>query len=339
MVSLPTYDDNLFAKGISQADFQKLATDKNKPLIDNAVQSQFPPGSTFKLVTGTGGAPGPQDHRHHQDLGPAATSRSPATRFWDWNHAGFGMCDINCGFGHSSDTFFYQVATMLGADRLAYYAHMYGFGQPTGHRPAGRGRGHRPVQPVEDRAPSASRCSPARPRRPASARATTSSRPIQLINAYAALANGGKLYRPQLVETITGPDGNGDPAVQARPDPQAAGVAGRRCGRCASRPATTVTLRHTYNLVDMPVKVAGKSGTAEFGIKDKLGRLPYHSWFVGWVNKDPTSADFTQDRLAAGVPRLRLLLADDRQRGDRDREGLPAAATTTSSTTTCCRSS
>ena len=50
---------------------------------------------------------------------------------------------------------------------------------------------------------------------------------------------------------------------------------------------STVTLRHTYNLVDLPIKVAGKSGTAEFGTRDSKGRLPFHSWFVGFVPKDP----------------------------------------------------
>jgi cell division protein FtsI/penicillin-binding protein 2 len=57
---------------------------------------------------------------------------------------------------------------------------------------------------------------------------------------------------------------------------------------------STVTMRHTYNLVDMPVKVAGKSGTAEFGLRDSKGRLPYHSWFVGWVPKNPYKASFTK---------------------------------------------
>ncbi len=65
-----------------------------------------------------------------------------------------------------------------------------------------------------------------------------------------------------------------------------------RTMRLAAR--ATVTLRHTYNLVDLPVAVAGKSGTAEFGVKDAKGRLPYHSWFVGWVNKNPSSADFSK---------------------------------------------
>ena len=51
---------------------------------------------------------------------------------------------------------------------------------------------------------------------------------------------------------------------------------------------SVVTLRHTYNLVDLPIVVAGKSGTAEFGTRDSKGRLPFHSWFVGFTPKDPT---------------------------------------------------
>lgn len=291
MVSLPTYDDNLFAKGISQADFQKLATDKTQPLIDNSVQSQFPPGSTFKLVTGSGGL---------QDGKITPTSKLltrpyimiAGTKFWDWNHAGWGMCDINCGFGNSSDTFFYQVATMLGADRLAYYAHMFGFGQPTGIDLPGEASGIIPTNQWK----VSTFGQPMFAGETAQAgigQGYVAVTPIQLITAYAALANGGKLYRPQLVETITGPDGN---VIQSfKPDlvrKLAVSQATLKTIRVAAR--NSVLIRHTYNLVDMPVAVAGKSGTAEFGIKDKLGRLPYHSWFVGWVNQNPASKDFTQ---------------------------------------------
>ena len=55
-----------------------------------------------------------------------------ATRFWDWNRAGFGPLNIRSGFAHSSDTFFYQVAQRLGITRLAFWAHQFGFGAPTG---------------------------------------------------------------------------------------------------------------------------------------------------------------------------------------------------------------
>ena len=59
-------------------------------------------------------------------------------------------------------------------------------------------------------------------------------------------------------------------------------------------------VRHTYNLVDLPIKVAGKSGTAEFGTRDRKGRLPFHSWFVGFVPKDPVQRrPFDEGRLAS----------------------------------------
>jgi penicillin-binding protein 2 len=291
MVSLPSYDNNLFAKGISNKDFQALLADKNKPLTNHAVQAHYPPGSTYKLVAGTGAL---QDHK----ITAATKIRTKGylllgpTRFYDWNKRGFGLCNLNCGFGHSSDTYFFQLAGMLGADRLAYWGKMYGFGKPTGIDLPGEAAGIVPSNQWKIDALG----------QPMFAGEVYQSgigqgydvvTPIQLINAYAALANGGKLYRPQLVHDIIGPDGAVVRSFQPeliRKLPVSAKtlVAMRLAAR------STVTLRHTYNLVDMPVKVAGKSGTAEFGTRDSKGRLPYSSWFVGWVGKNPYKADFAK---------------------------------------------
>ncbi len=289
MVSLPTYDDNLFAKGISVKDFQKLATDKNEPLTNQAVQAHFPPGSTFKLVTGTGGL---QDRK----ITPQTRLRTRAyltlgsTRFYDWNHAGFGLCNIFCGFGHSSDTFFYQVAGMLGADRLAYWARQFGFGAPTGIDLPGEVSGIIPSNAWKMNA-FGQPMFQGEVYQAGIGQGYDVVTPIQLINAYAALANGGKLYRPQLVREITGPDGA---VIQSfKPDlirKLPVSQATLRTMRLAAR--KVVTLRHTYNLVDMPIKVAAKSGTAEYGLRDSKGRLPFHSWFVGFVPKDPYHGSF-----------------------------------------------
>jgi penicillin-binding protein 2 len=291
LVSLPTYDNNLFAKGISAADFAKLVQNKNKPLTNHAVQAHYPPGSTFKLVAGTGGL---QDRKitPRTKLRTRAFLVSGGTRFYDWNRRGFGLCDLNCGFGHSSDTYFFQVAGMLGADRLAYWARQYGFGKPTGIDLPGEVAGIVPSnrwklgafgQPMFE----------GEVYQAGIGQGYDVVTPIQLINAYAALANGGKLYRPQLVREIVGPDGKVVKAFKPeliRKLPVSA--ANLRALRLAGR--ATVTLRHTYNLVDMPVKVAGKSGTAEFGTRDAKGRLPFHSWFVGFVGKNPYKANFAK---------------------------------------------
>lgn len=289
LVSLPSYDNNLFSRGISSKEFKRLADDKDEPLTNQAVQGNFPPGSTYKLVTGTGGL---QD----KDITPTTALRTAGyltvggTRFYDWNRMGFGLCNINCGFGHSSDTFFFQVAGMLGADRLAYWARQYGFGAPTGIDLPGEVRGIVPNnkwkmdafgQPMFE----------GETFQAGIGQGYDVVTPIQMINAYAALANGGKLYRPQIVREVIGPDGKvirpfKPDLIRKMPVSQAT----LRTMRIAAR--HVVTMRHTYNLVDMPVKVAGKSGTAEFGTRDSQGRLPYHSWFAGFVPKNPYKSDF-----------------------------------------------
>ena len=289
MVSLPTYDNNLFARGISNTDFGRLLNDPDKPLLNHAVQAHYPPGSTYKLVAGTGGL---ADHKISAttQIETKAYLSLGATRFYDWNRQGFGPCDIYCGFGNSSDTYFFQVAGKLGIDRLGYWASQYGFGKPTGIDLPGEVSGIVPTNQWKQDVLGA-RIFPGEVYQAGIGQGYDVVTPIQLINAYAALANGGTLYKPQLVHDIVGPDGTVvrpfQPKVLSRMDVPASVL---KTMRNASR--STVTLRHTYNLVDLPIKVAGKSGTAEFGIKDKQGRLPFHSWFVGFVPKDAKSGSF-----------------------------------------------
>jgi penicillin-binding protein 2 len=291
MVSLPTYDDNLFAHGISDVAYRRLVNDKNQPLLNHAIQSQFPPGSTYKLVTGTGGLA-------DRKISPTTRVQTRgfltlgSTRFYDWNHRGFGPCDIYCGFGHSSDTFFFQVAGMLGIDRLAHWAHEYGFGKVTGIDLPGEVTGIVPSNTWKQNALGA-QVFPGETYQAGIGQGYDVVTPIQLINAYAALANGGIVHQPQIVRTITGPDGvvvrPFKPIVLNKMDVPS-GVL--KTMRNAAR--HVVVVRHTYNLVDLPIKVAGKSGTAEFGRRDRQGRLPFHSWFVGFVPKDPYHGNFNK---------------------------------------------
>jgi len=284
MVSLPTYDDNLFARGISAADFQRLLKDPNKPLLNHAIQEQFPPGSTYKLVTAVGGLADGKITPERR-LQTKAYLTIGTTRFYDWNRRGWGPCNLYCGFSHSSDTYFYQVAGMLGIDRLAYWAHQFGFGEPTGVDLPGEASGIVPSnqwkmdtfgQPIF----------PGEVYHAGIGQGYDAVTPLQLVNAYAALANGGTLYRPQVVRRILGPDGSViedfQPEVLRKIDVSPDVL---RTMRRAAR--TVVTSRHTYNLVDLPIVVAGKTGTAEYGVRDAHGHLPFHSWFVAFVPKNP----------------------------------------------------
>jgi penicillin-binding protein 2 len=291
LVSLPTYDNNDFARGISNADYKKLLDNPDKPLTNHAVQAHYPPGSTYKLVTGTGGLADKKiTERTAVMTRPYLTLGS--TRFWDWNRRGWGPCNIYCGFGHSSDTFFYQVAGMLGADRLAHYAYQYGFGKQTGIDLPGEVTGIVPSNQWKQDALGDSMFA-GETYQAGIGQGYDVVTPIQLINAYAALANGGNLYKPQVVREILGPDGTVvrpfEPQLLHKLDvPKSVLTTMRKASR------TVVTIRHTYNLVDMPIRVAGKSGTAEFGTRDSKGRLPFHSWFVGYVPKDPRKGNFTK---------------------------------------------
>ena len=289
MVSLPTYDNNLFARGISQADYQKLLKNDDKPLLNHATQAHYAPGSTYKLVTGAGAL---------ADRKISASTRVTtkgyltlgSTKFYEWNHRGWGPCDIYCGFGHSSDTYFYQLAGMLGIDRLGYWARQFGFGAPTGVDLPGEVSGIVPTNEWKQDVLGA-RVFPGETYQAGIGQGYDAVTPLQLINAYAALANGGTLYQPQVVREIVGPTGD-----VIRPfKPKVLHKLKIKPGvlqtmRNAAR--NTVLLRHTYNLVDMPIKIAGKSGTAEFGTPDAKGRLPYSSFFVGFTPKDPVHGSF-----------------------------------------------
>jgi penicillin-binding protein 2 len=289
LVSLPTYDNNLFARGISNADYQALVEDPDKPLLNHATQAHYPPGSTYKLVAGTGGLADRKITANTELLTKSYLTLG-TTKFYDWNRRGFGACNIYCGFGHSSDTYFFQVAGMLGIDRLGYWGKQYGFGSPTGIDLPGEVSGIVPTNQWKQDVLGAP-IFPGETYQSGIGQGYDVVTPIQLINAYAALANGGTVYQPQVVHDIVGPDGKVirpfEPTVLREMDVPASVL---ETMRNASR--AVVELRHTYNLVELPIKVAGKSGTAEFGTRDSEGRLPFHSWFVGFVPKDPENGSF-----------------------------------------------
>ena len=282
MVSLPAYDNNQFAQGISMRAYNKLLKDPSKPMLNVAVNEQYPPGSTYKLVTGTGAL---------ADGKITPTTRTQSKPFieigdWkyhEWNGEGWGPLNIFDGFGHSSDTYFYQLAGSLGIDRLAYWAHQFGYGEPTGIDLPGEASGIVPDTEWKQQTKGEIYFH-GELYQAGIGQGYNMSTPIQVLNSYAALANGGTLYKPQLVRKVVDQDGKlverVEPEVIRQLDVDKSVL---RTMRQAAR--RVVTIRHTDNLVDLPIVVAGKSGTAEFGERDKQGRLPFSNWFAAFVPK------------------------------------------------------
>jgi penicillin-binding protein 2 len=284
LVSLPAYDNNLFARGISAREYRRLVRDPRRPLMNFAISEQYAPGSTYKLVTAAGAL---QDRK----ITPTTKIRTAPYitignwKYWDWNKAGFGHINVVHGYARSSDTFFYQVAGMLGIDRLAYWGRQFGFGERTGIDLPGEVAGTVPDDAWKRRVLNQP-FFPGEVYHAGIGQGYVAVTPMQLINAFAALANGGTLYRPQLVRKVLDADGNVvrdfKPEVIRR---LAVDKSVLRLMRVASR--QVLVSRHTWNIVDLPIVIAAKTGTAEFGLRDKQGRLPYHSWFAGFIPKKP----------------------------------------------------
>ena len=298
MVSLPAYDNNKFATGISVEDFNVYLTDPDRPLRNHAVSDIYPPGSTYKLVTGIAAmeegvtTPG----REWQTFGCFQIPGAPAGQcLYDWNRAGFGRLDMVDAFAVSSDTFFYQMAIETGIDPLAEWAHDLGFGERTGIRLPGEAAGTI-ASTAWAREQGRSGVFTGEVAQAGIGQNVIAVTPLQMLNAYAAVANGGRLMRPMVVRGEA--DGSGN-LLEAY-DPEiirelAASDESLETMRVGAR--EVITTGHAYNIRDLelPGALSGKTGTAEFGELTDEGTLPFHSWFVAYL---PSSAGATDADLA-----------------------------------------
>jgi penicillin-binding protein 2 len=130
MVSRPTFDPNDFAVRITKNEWNKLATDPDKPLLNKAIQAQLAPGSTFKVIMSVAGWQEGigQTLNVHCNGGATFYGR----RFGCWVKGGHGAVSLEKAIYQSCDVFFYTLAEKLGIDRIAKYATALGLGQKTG---------------------------------------------------------------------------------------------------------------------------------------------------------------------------------------------------------------
>jgi penicillin-binding protein 2 len=298
MVSLPSYDNDKFAAGISAADYAAYLADPTHPLRNHAIADIYPPGSTFKLVTGLAALE--EGVTTLTKLWPTygcfQIPDAPAGQcLFDWNHRGFGPLSIVNAYAKSSDTFFYQMAVGLGVDRLGKWAQELGFGQKSGIR-----------LPTEAAGTVISKAWAQAQGRPdvftgelamagigQNAIAVT---PLQLLDAYAAVANGGHLMRPMIVRGETDAAGNLVHAYAPEVIRElAASATDLHTMRIGARDVITTGHATNINLLRVPGALSGKTGTAEFGTPTSQGVLPFHSWFVAYL---PSKAGATDANLA-----------------------------------------
>jgi penicillin-binding protein 2 len=128
MVSRPSFDPNQFAVKIDRADWNKLITDPDHPLLNKAIQAQLAPGSTFKILMSVAGLQEGIAQNMH------VMCNGGANFYGHFYHCDerHGLVDIHNAIPMSCDTFYYTLADRLGIDRIAKYASEFGYGQKTG---------------------------------------------------------------------------------------------------------------------------------------------------------------------------------------------------------------
>jgi penicillin-binding protein 2 len=298
MVSLPAYDNNAFSGGISAEDYAAYLADENKPLRNHAISDIYPPGSTYKLVTGIAAMEEgvTTAERTWPTFGCYQIPGAPAGEcLFDWNRQGFGDLDMVDAFAMSSDTFFYQMAIHTGIDPLAAWARDLGFGELSGIRLPGEEAGI--IASTEwARQQGRQGVFTGELAQAGIGQNVIAVTPLQVLNAYAAVANGGRLMRPMVVRGEADREGNlvreYEPEVIRTLSADPSTLETMRVGA-----REVITSGHAYNIKDLrlPGALSGKTGTAEFGEPTAEGTLPFHSWFVAYL---PSRAGGTDAELA-----------------------------------------
>ena len=296
MVSLPGYDNNFLTDPVDAEAYSRLLNDPAKPLVNHAIAEIYPPGSTFKEVTGTAAL----------QEGVATTSTRITSRgyitvpseynpgqvyiYRDW--AALGTLDFYGGLARSSDVYYYylsggyfqngqQVFRGLGAKRLAAYAREYGLGVPTGIDLPGEAAGLVP-DPAWKEETIHEPWTLGDTYNFGIGQGYLALTPLQLLRVTAAVANGGDVLVPHVVREIVDEDGN----IIQRVEP---GVANRLSISDRNLAIMREALRQAADYgtaqsgASAFVTIAGKTGTAQFGQVLPNGDQETHGWYTGFA--------------------------------------------------------
>lgn len=319
MVSLPNYDNNLFAGGISVQNWEKLMSDPTNPLLNRAIAGLYPPGSTFKLIPALAALEEkiitPETLLDDPGVIIVENEYAPddpelAQPFYCWLRSGHGRLDVVGAIAQSCDVFFYKVAggfedfRGLGVDRLAQYAELFGLGTPTGINLSGEAAGLVPTPKWKRRRFGADGgvWTTGNTYNMGIGQGDVLATPLQMLNMVSAIANGGILYRPQIVQRIVDSEGRTlehvEPEVIRELPIDPAYFAVVREGM--RQAVVDGTAKPEWSHLPLEVSVAGKTGTAEFcqpneaGTdckRDEDGNLLTHAWFVAFAPfEDPEIA-------------------------------------------------
>ena len=203
MASAPSFDPNLFVGGISSKDYNALRDNKYKPLFNKTVQGLYPPGSTFKMMTGLAAL-------RAGVMGPRETVYCPGymafggRRFHCWKRGGHGWMDLDSAITQSCDVYFYEAAQRAGVDRLADLCHEFGLGERHDLPMSAIREGIVPSTKWKAQA-RGERWNPGETLNTAIGQGDVLASPLQLAVMTARIASG-KAVTPRLIKSIDGVD-------------------------------------------------------------------------------------------------------------------------------------
>jgi penicillin-binding protein 2 len=131
MASAPAFDPNVFIEGFDKSEWIGLTTSKDSPLQNRAIQGQYSPGSTFKIVMALAGLEEGLIDPQEEVFCDGKFSLGDHI-FHCWRKQGHGKVNFHRALVESCDVYFYKLGKRLGVDKIAHYAKMCGLGQPTG---------------------------------------------------------------------------------------------------------------------------------------------------------------------------------------------------------------
>lgn len=298
LVSLPTYDNNIFSGKVDEARLQQYLDDPKKPLVNHALSEQYAPGSIFKQITGSAalqeGVASPSTTITSTGAIQVPNEYDPSVvyTFRDWR--ALGTLNFYGGVAMSSDVYFYYLAggyhaygnnfNGLGIERLARYARQFGLGRPTGIDIAGEADGIVP-DPEWKKRTFGDDWFLGDTYNMGIGQGFLAVTPVQMVRVTAAVANGGTLLRPHVLREVRDAKGN----VVVPPGPRVEGNVGvsdenLAIMREAMRQAVSWGSANQAAVRD--VSVAGKTGTAEFGPRFADGSYETHAWFSGFAPAD-----------------------------------------------------
>jgi len=279
IVSLPSYDNNVFASGIDSQTYNDWIADEDRPLFNRAIGGAYPPGSTVKPVMGIATL---AEHIVSPEREIESRGGLQLGRFFfgDWKAHGF--TDLRRAIAVSSDVYFYTVGggygdiVGLGIERMKKYMQKFGYGEKTGIDLPAEVAGFYPNKQWKEKE-IGERWYIGNTYHAAIGQGYVTATALQVLNSIAAIANGGTLYEPHVVSHIVDKSNNKQINIDkkairtniATTDEIKIIQEGMR---------QTVTNGTATMLSTIETKIAGKTGTAQFGSGDRV-----HSWFVSYA--------------------------------------------------------